>query len=133
MEHVVLSRVFVWGLSDGALLSFRECQSDERGEQRALARNPGNGCEGQRSDPTRLHPRFQPPPTLAFHVLFLDYCGEILPVSPKLPNLEGAAKDRVSHPPPQPRYLPLSNPCGTPLRGRCVFRSQPPPGFTQGR
>lgn len=131
MEHAVLSRVFVWGLSDSALLSFRECQSDERGEQRALARNPGNGCEGQRSDPAWLHPCFQPPPTLAFHVFFLDCCGAILPVSPRFPNLEGAAKDWVSYPPPQPPSRPLSNPCGTPLHGRRdLKRSQPPPGFT---
>lgn len=112
MEHAVLSRVFVWGLSDSALLSFRECQSDERGEQRALARNPGNGCEGQRSDPAWLHPCFQPPPTLAFHVFFLDCCRAILPVSPRFPNLEGAAKDWVSYPPPQPPSLLYPTPAG---------------------
>lgn len=37
-----------------ALLSFRECQSDERGEQRPLERNPGNGCQGHPCDPEEL-------------------------------------------------------------------------------
>lgn len=36
------------------LLAFRECQSDEREEQRALERNPGNGPEGHHRDPAQL-------------------------------------------------------------------------------
>lgn len=54
MEHVAGSRAVVWGVLNIALLSFRECQSDEREEQRALERNPGNGPKGHQHDPAWL-------------------------------------------------------------------------------
>lgn len=48
---MVQSRALALGGLTSALLSFRECQSDERQEQRALERNPGNGRQGHRRDP----------------------------------------------------------------------------------
>lgn len=54
MEHVAGSRAVVWRSLNIALLSFRECQSDEREEQRALERNPENGPKGHHCDLAQL-------------------------------------------------------------------------------
>lgn len=63
--QVVSSFICVWnmwygaglGMGEGlniALLSFRECQSDDREEQRELERNLGNGPEGHHHNPEWL-------------------------------------------------------------------------------
>lgn len=126
MEHVVRSRAFVLGFLNITLLSFRECQSDEREEQRALERNPGNGPEGHLCDPARLcglHPSL--PNTHQPLISTLPKKGGVTmqwsfkSATYELPNPQGAPKDWVCYPPLQPspsvNLIPMGIRCTDPL------------------